>query len=131
MRYDSDMPRGFSLIEVVVSLFVIGVVILLSASIIRAVPLSRHAKYENQAASIAQNELESLRSGGYSALPASGSFTDSLLSTLPSGSGTVDVSDYNAKTKQVSVTVSWQEENATTTSSVAVTTLITSIGSLP
>lgn len=122
--------RGFSFIEVVVSLFIIGTVIVLSGAILKAAPLSRHAKYENLALSIAQNELEGLRSAGYSSLPASGSFSDSLLASLPSGSGTVSVSDFNTKAREAQVTVSWREEGSAATSTVTLTTLISSVGGL-
>jgi prepilin-type N-terminal cleavage/methylation domain-containing protein len=122
--------RGFSFIEVVVSLFIIGTVIVLSSAILKAAPLSRHAKFENLALSIAQNELEGLRAAGYSSLPAAGSFSDPLLSSLPSGSGSLSVSDFNAKAKQVAVTVSWREEASSATSSVSLSTLISSVGGL-
>ena len=49
---------------------------------------------------------------------------------LSKGSGAIDVSTYNSRTKQVSVTVSWREVNAAT-STVALTTLVTEIGGLP
>ncbi len=122
--------KGFSLIEVVVSLFVIGVVILLASSILKAAPLSRHAKFEGTAATIASNELETLRALGYDALPANGTFSDALLSTLPAGSGSYASSDFNTKTKQVTVTVSWVETGATASSTVSLTTLVASIGGL-
>lgn len=122
--------KGFSLIEIVVSLFVIGIVILLGSAILRAAPLSRHAKYEGVAASIATDELETVRSLGYDNVPASGAFTDALMSELPQGAGAIAVSDFNLKTKAVTVTVSWVEAGATASSSVALSTLITSIGGL-
>lgn len=122
--------KGFSLIEVVVSLFVIGVVILLASAMLTATPLSRHAKYQGIAVSIAGNELESLRNLGYDSIPASGTFSDPLMSSLPAGSGAIAVSDYNNKTKAVTVTVSWVETGQASTTSVALTTLVTSIGGL-
>lgn len=122
--------KGFSLIEVAVSLFVIGVVIMLASAILKAAPLSRHAKYESVATAIAGGELESLRALGYDALPSSGTFSNSLMSGLPGGSGAIAVSNFNDKTKTVQVTVSWIEVGATASSSVALTTLVTSIGGL-
>lgn len=96
---------------------------------LHVISLSRHARYEDIARISAANELEGLRALGYSSLPASASFTDSLLTTLPSGSGSFTISDYNAKEKQVTVAVAWQEPNAAT-STVSLTTLVTSVGGL-
>jgi prepilin-type N-terminal cleavage/methylation domain-containing protein len=124
-------PRGFSFIEVLVSLFVIGTVIMLSSAILKAVPLSRHDTFEQLALSIANSKVETLRAGGYTALPSNGPFVDTLMTSLPSGSGTMVFSDYNTKTKQVVVSVLWREPASTATSSVSLTTLVTSTGGLP
>jgi prepilin-type N-terminal cleavage/methylation domain-containing protein len=122
--------RGFSLVEVVISLFVIGVTIALTTTMLTLMPLSRHAKDQSLALSIASNEVEGLRSLGYASLPASGSFSDTQLSLLPQGSGSITVTDFNPRTKQVDVTVSWQENASTASSSVSLTTLITTVGGL-
>lgn len=121
--------RGFTLIEVVIATFLIGLLAVLTANILTAAPLSRHAEEKNTALVIASSKLEALRAEGYEALPASGAFTDPALANLPGGSGTITVSQYNDKTKEVTVTVTWDEGE--TTSDVAVTTLITEIGGLP
>jgi prepilin-type N-terminal cleavage/methylation domain-containing protein len=122
--------RGFSLIEVVISLFVIGVTIALTTTMLTLMPLSRHAKDQSLALSIAANEVEGLRALGYASLPASGSFSDAQLALLPQGSGALSVTDFNARTKQVEVTVSWQENASAASSSIALTTLITDVGGL-
>jgi prepilin-type N-terminal cleavage/methylation domain-containing protein len=124
-------PRGFSLIEVVISIFLIGLLVVLSGVFLMAAPLSRHVKLENTALSIAGNKLEELRGAGYAALPVTGPFSSSALSALPQGAGDVTVTDYNTRTKQVVVTVAWREKEASATSTVALTTLITEIGGLP
>lgn len=124
--------RGFSLVEVVISICIIGAILILLQSVVRTGVLVRTAKNEGVALSIARNELESVRSSGYSALPGSGSFSDSLLSTLPSGATTtLTVSAYNAKTKQVTVTVVWRDPGNTASTTVSLDTLITQTGGLP
>ena len=125
------MRSGFSLIEVLVSLSIIGMFIVLSGALVKALPLSRHVKYQDTAIAIASDKLESLRSGGYDSLPASGSFTSPALSTLPSGSANIAVQDYATGVKRVAVTVSWTEAGRTTPSQVALTTLVASVGGLP
>jgi Tfp pilus assembly protein PilV len=131
VRYHACMQRirGFSMLEVVISLFVVTVAILLSTAILYATSLTRHAKYEDLATKIASNELETLRGLGYAALPASNTFSDTLLASLPQSSASYTVQTYNATTKQVNVVVSWKEQGATV--SVTLATLVTQTGGLP
>jgi prepilin-type N-terminal cleavage/methylation domain-containing protein len=122
-------PRGFTLIEVVITIFLVGLLAVLTANILKVTPLSSHAKEEHTALAIASNKIEELRAGGYAAVPVSGSFSDPDLANLPNGGGALTVSAYNAKTKQVTVTVTWSESG--TSRNVALTTLVTGIGGLP
>jgi prepilin-type N-terminal cleavage/methylation domain-containing protein len=121
--------RGFTLIEVTVAIFIIGIIIIASTMLLRAAQVNRVTQDEDIALKIANNEVGVLRAGGYAALPASGSFTNSLLSMLPSGAAAVTISSYDAKTKKADVSVSWLgPDNAT--HAVALTTLITETGGL-
>jgi prepilin-type N-terminal cleavage/methylation domain-containing protein len=123
--------RGFTLIEVTIAVFLIGFLAVLAGSISTAAPLARHVKLENVALVIAADKIEELRALGYADLPASGSFSHTSLSTLPSGTGEYTVSTYNSRTKQVVVTVTWVEAGAIATTSASLTTLVTEIGGLP
>lgn len=120
---------GFTLIEVTVSIFVIGVMIVASASLLHGVPASRLTRDQSIALTVVQNQIETLRAGGYAALPASGPFSDAALASLISGAGTVTVAEYDAKTKRVDVQVSWTEADASP-HDVTLTTLITETGGL-
>lgn len=125
-------PRGFSLIEVTVSIFIMSVMLLMLQSIIRSNVLVQTSKNQSIALSIARNKIESLRIGGYAALPASGSFSDSLLSTLPlAATTTLTVTAYNARTKLVSTSVLWRDRGSTSSSTVSLSTLLTETGGLP
>lgn len=121
--------EGSSLIEVLITLLIIGVIAVFYDAALRSNMVTRNAKAKDLALRIATHQMEGLRAGGYAALPASGPFSDSLLSDLPSGSATMSISDYNAKTKQVSLTVSWIEP-AGGTHAVSLATLITQVGGL-
>lgn len=124
--------RGFSLIEVTVSIFIMGVILFLLQAILQSGALTRMSKHQSVALSIAQNKIESLRAGGYATLPSSGTFSDSLISELPvTATTTLTVSVYNAETKQVSVSVVWRDPGSTASSTVSLSTLITEIGGLP
>jgi len=122
--------RGFSFIEVMVSLFIMSVMLLLFQTVLRSGTLVISTQNQDMALTIARNKIEKLRAEGYAAVPSSGSFSDDFLAMLPFGSAALVVSAYNAKTKQVTVNVSWQERNGTASSSVSLSTLITQVGGL-
>lgn len=126
-RYKKN--RGFSLIEIIVTIFILGTMLALSQAIFLGAPVIQGAKNQDVALKIARNEIEVLRALGYASLPVSGSFSNSLLTSLSSGSGALVVSDFNAGTKQVVVTVSWMERGVA--ESVSLSTLITKAGGLP
>lgn len=118
-------PRGFSLIEVTIAIAIIGIMIVATGTLLQRIPINgREVRDQDLALKITRNELEILRASGYAALPASGSFTDALLSSLTSGSAALAITDFNAKTKRVKVSVSWQGAGVVARS-VSLTTLIT------
>lgn len=122
---------GFSFIEVIVAIFIMSVMLLLLQAVVQSNVLVRNAKNQGIALAIARNELEGLRIGGYAALPQSGSFSDTLLSSLPVAATTTrTISTYNAKTKQVTVSVIWLDPGTLASSTVSLSTLITETGGL-
>ncbi len=120
--------KGFSIIEVVVSLFMLGVILLVYASANNTLVLNRIARHQQEAYRIAANKLESVRAVPYASIPSSGTFVDPLMANLPGSSGALAVSAYDSRTKQVVVTVSWREPGTPTDKSAVVTTLITQGG---
>ena len=102
---------GFTLIEIVLSVFLIlGIVsILFSAS--GTYIHSRSAALASTAAKIASGEIETLRETDFANLPSSGTFSSPDLSKLPSGQAQRTLGDYqgSSKIKQVTIAVSWQE----------------------
>lgn len=120
---------GFTLTETLVALFIMSVAVVFVALLIGTIKTTRDAKYENSAFRIADSKLDELRAGGYAALPASGSFSDPELANMPQGAASTSITDWNAKTKQVVVGVSWQSQGGLTRF-VSLTTLITDFGGL-
>lgn len=125
------MTRGFSLIEVVISLAIIATAFVAASALLSTATLGRETGDKTLGLAIASNEMETLRAGGYASLPSSGSFSDARLADLPSGAGALAISDWNTKTKEVVVTVSWEEPAVAATSTVSLTTLVTQTGGLP
>lgn len=123
--------RGFSLIEVTITIFIFGILLLLLQAVLQSSVLVRTTKSQGIALTIVRNELEILRAGGYATLPPSGSFSNNLLSTIPSATTTLTVSTYNASTKQVTASVIWREPGSSASSTISLSTLITNTGGLP
>jgi prepilin-type N-terminal cleavage/methylation domain-containing protein len=121
---------GFSLLEVVVTVFIAGLILLVYQASSNIILLSRNAKNQEIALVIANNKIEELRAGGYGALPVSGSFSDSQLSLLPGGFGELVVNDFATNTKEVIATVYWQNNGGNGQMEVSVPTLMASGGGL-
>jgi prepilin-type N-terminal cleavage/methylation domain-containing protein len=130
LKSNLKKQTGFSLIEVVVTLFIIGVIFVIYQVALNGIFLTRNAKDQEVALRVATHKVEELRSLGYFSLPASGAFTDSQLSSLLQSSASMAISDYNLKTKQITVTVSWKENNTNVPHSLQLNTLISQDGGL-
>ena len=116
---------GSTLLEVLISLGVIAAVFVIFQATLNTVFLNRGSKHRNLALRIAQTEINNLRALSFSELPASGSFSNSLLSSLPQSQASLTVTNINSDTKQMQVLVSWREPTAKNTSTVDLTTFIT------
>jgi prepilin-type N-terminal cleavage/methylation domain-containing protein len=123
------MRRGVTLIETIIAIAVVASTLTAVGALLSAARLGLSTRDESLAYAIASSKLESLRAAGYAALPASGSFSDTQLASLPSGAGSLSVADETETLKQVTVTVGWSERGAART--VSLSTLIASSGGLP
>jgi prepilin-type N-terminal cleavage/methylation domain-containing protein len=130
VKLKTKKRSGFSLLEVIVTLFIVGLVLILYQAALGKVRLIQYAKNQEIALRVANNKIEELRDGGYSALPSSGSFYDSQLSSLSSSSASMAITDANSDTKQVSVTVQWKDSVSSSLKNISLTTLITKTGGL-
>lgn len=116
--------------EIFITLFIIGVIFLLYQAASSNLILGRNTKDQEIALRVASNKMEELRAGGYGALPTSGSFSDSQLSSLPGGSAIMTITDFNTNTKKIIITVQWREPGISTPQNFSLTTLITKVGGL-
>lgn len=121
--------RGFTIIEVVITLFIFSIMLVLYVAASNTVTLNKTAKFQQIAYRIAEAELEGLRGTAFASLPVAGTsnISDPLLSQLPSGTATLTTVDANSKTKQFDVNVAWTDPGAKT-HTVRLTTLITQGG---
>ncbi len=119
---------GYTLIEILVSIFIIGIFFILLQVAANTTLLNRAVRNREVALRIANTEIENLRALPYGSLPESGSFSSPLLNSLSKGAANRAVSDFNSQTKQLVATVSWKEPGIVNTSTVSLTTLITKGG---
>ena len=111
LKMKSKNSNGFTLIEVIVSIFILAILLTFYASVLNTIVLTRKQRYENLAYHIANKKMEDLRSTVFASLPPSGTISDTQLSLIPSGSGSFTVSNYSGFTgmKEIIVTVTWND----------------------
>ncbi len=102
---------GMSLIEVVISMFMLMVLVLFYVSALNTVALTRKQTYSDLAYHVANKQMETLRNTPYASLPASGAVSDPMLGQIPSGAGSFTVGNYAgyAGMKEITVTVTWND----------------------
>lgn len=105
------VEQGMSLIEVIISMFLLSVLLVFYVSALNVVATTRKLKYENLAYHVANKQMEELRLTPFSFLPPSGNISDPLLSQIPLGSGNFTVTNDNNFTglKDITVTVNWND----------------------
>lgn len=105
---------GMSLIEVIVTMFMISVLLVLYISALNIVATTKKLRFEDMAYHVASKQMEELRGMTLSSLPGSGTIIDAMLSQIPSGAGSYTVSNYPgfAGVKEMVVTVTWNDGQA-------------------
>lgn len=113
---------GFSLIELILVVFIVGSIILLIINIPNSIKLVGNSKNESIAKAVAIKKIEDLRSLGYSNLgDGETQISDLRLKSIPQGTASYIISpcpstppdivcQNNEEIKMVEVKVSWKEE---------------------
>src|SRR3989344_992684 len=111
------LQKGFSLIEVLIAVFITGALVLVIANIPQAIKLVTGSQSELKVKEVAAKKIEDLRLSGYDNL-ANGatSISDSKLNGLANVSGNALISDCTSPlcpngelAKQVTINVTWTE----------------------
>ena len=121
-----SLTRGFSLIEYLLAIAMVGIIIILMANLPNAMGLMNKSKHLSLGREIAAKQIEDKRAVSFANLANDNSaIVDSRINLLPGGSGTVTVEDCDPtictdeeNIKQVTVTVNWQDNNKTQTVSL-------------
>lgn len=122
-------PRGMTIVEVLVALFILNVALVGFMLTLRALPLTRVTEHQDIALSIASSELDALRVDGYDDLHAGG-FTMSSLSLIPQGQGNITIANMGDTLKRVTATVTWREPDMTSNRSISLITFMAQTGGL-
>lgn len=120
--------QGFGIIEVVISLFIIGVSLLLFQIVSQTVVLNKYNEYREVALRAAETQIQTLKTTPYESLPSSGSFSNSQISSLPSGSGQFTVNEVADGLSEVEVTITWQNSGQSGNQTISLSSLVSSGG---
>ncbi len=123
-----NQQKGFGIIEVVVTLFLIGVTLLMFAIVSNSVVLNKYNKYKEVALRIAEHELQELRTTPYASLPSSGSLSNSQLSSIPQGAANLTITEIETGLSEAEVVVSWRNPSGTGTQQVSLSTYLWQTG---
>jgi Tfp pilus assembly protein PilV len=106
--------KGFSLLELLIAFFLITVTVFVFLKTTDTLGRITRGKHQTTAYHIASKKIEEFRNSSFASLPSSGPFSDPQLSSIPQGSGTITVDNYQSSTKikQITVAVSWLEQSA-------------------
>ncbi|MBI3952582.1 MAG: prepilin-type N-terminal cleavage/methylation domain-containing protein [Candidatus Doudnabacteria bacterium] len=109
-----NSQKGISLIEVIISMFMLAVLLTLYAAAMNTLAQTKKLKYEDLAYHVASKKMEELRATSLDSLPSSGAVTDPMLAQIPSGSADFSVADYGGFSgmKEIVVTVNWNDGGA-------------------
>lgn len=125
-----NKQRGFTLVELTVTIVFLGAVVVGIASLYFSIgSVQRQTAYLESANRAAQTEVETLRNSNYNQLVNGQNidFTSQLPSNLPAATGTVVVSEPQAGLKRVDVTVRYSA-TSTAPKQVTLSSLIGVIG---
>lgn len=124
LKTQKKSQSGFTVIEVLITLFMIGVTVMLFQATANSVVLNKYGRYREIALRIADKKIQTTRTTAFASIPATGSFTDSALSTLPNGQATMTTTDINDNLKDVRIVITWLRPDNSSTQQVQLQTYI-------
>lgn len=112
--------KGFSLVEIIMGVFITGVMVIVIANIPQAMKLIRGSQSESKVREVVAKKIEDIRLSGYdnlgNNLPDGTPINDPKLNSLANVAGTVLIGDCPAQVcangelvKNVTITVTWTE----------------------
>lgn len=126
--------KGFSLVEIIIVISIIGLLVLLISNLPAAITTNTNSRNRSIALDVAGKKMDSLRKQTYSNLTnGSSQFTDSALDDIPQAAATYSIEDCpqvvctnSEDAKRIKIEVTWNESGETY--SVNLETIITKGG---
>lgn len=126
MSARAKFQSGFSLIEIVLIIMIVGFILLLVVNLPNAISLVSRSQFTSIANRVGSKKIEELRSKGYDAIvnepQTEQTCTDCDVSKLPGGSATYQVKNCSAplctqseKIKEIIIKINWLEKGQTKT----------------
>ncbi|MCL6629476.1 MAG: type II secretion system GspH family protein [Armatimonadetes bacterium] len=99
---------GFTLVEVLLVIFLLSLTALIYAAVFPTSQISRtKAVHTSYALSLAQQKLEEIRSAGYANIQVTPSPQVTPVADIPGATQTVTISQFAANVKRISVVITW------------------------
>ena len=114
----SETQTGFSLVEIIIALFLVGMIVIVISNLPNAVNLVTSSQSDSIIREVAAKKMEDIRLAGYDNLPENSTtaINDTRLNKLPGVAAHTVISDCpvsvcpgNEEVKQVQITISWNE----------------------
>lgn len=106
-RNGRNRASGFTLVEVLLAVFVLALTALILAAAFPTAQISRiKAAHVSYAVDLSRQTMEEKRSAGYSSLLA-GTTEITVPAELPGGQQTTTISQYSPHIKRIEVTITW------------------------
>lgn len=128
MTKKQKQQKGFTIVEIVITLFIIGVMLLLYQVAAMSTKHNNYSGYKETAVRIAHQEIQSLRKTPFASIPGSGSFTNSMVESLPNGSANRTITDIDDGIIGVRIEVTWTNPGETNPKTVELETKISQGG---
>jgi type II secretory pathway pseudopilin PulG len=116
--------NGYTILEIPIAIFIIGIVMLLYVAASNSILLNRNARQQDLATRIGASLMEDVRGAEFDLIPLSGPMSHSLLNNLPNSQANLTVTDLDADSKEITIAVSWREGSSAVVHTASFTTII-------
>ncbi len=123
-----NRQSGFTLVEIVITVFIIGVMLMLYQVAGNATRHNQTSGYKEMALRIAHKEIQNIRTTPFATIPTSGAIINPSLDSLPQSSAYLTRTDIEEGLVSIQVEVFWINPGETAQQNLSLTTYISQGG---